>query len=103
MLPLWLPSPRLYPHHNLLGTLRLLLWRFCITNHALNTQISEVSQIGVRSAILFAMISVGALTGGLIGGVLVVRDDGTFTYLQVFCVLCMAMVLYNVRCLCRRL
>jgi MFS family permease len=52
---------------------------------SLVAQISDIRQLGVRSGALFAIISVAALTGNPIGGNLVSKDNGGFTYLQIFC------------------
>jgi predicted MFS family arabinose efflux permease len=58
---------------------------------SLVAQISDIRQIGVRSGSLFAIISVAALTGNPIGGVLVANEDGGFTSLQIFCGAVMAL------------
>jgi MFS family permease len=51
---------------------------------ALVAQISPIKEIGVRTGIIFAAGSVGALTGSPIGGALIGEDHGKFLYLQLF-------------------
>ncbi|KAI9731460.1 MAG: hypothetical protein M1818_007850 [Claussenomyces sp. TS43310] len=53
-------------------------------------QISDIREIGTRNGLLFAFLSFAALTGSPIGGALIVRDHGGFTYLQIFCGVTMA-------------
>ena len=48
-------------------------------------QISDIRQIGVRNGTLFAIVSIGALTGNPIGGALLSENRGDFTHLQIFC------------------
>lgn len=51
---------------------------------ALVAQISPISEIGVRTGIMFAAGSIGALTGSPIGGALISENNGGFLYLQLF-------------------
>lgn len=51
---------------------------------ALIAQISPIREIGVRTGMVFAAGSIGALTGSPIGGALITRDHGGFTYMQLF-------------------
>ncbi|KIV97128.1 hypothetical protein PV10_00916 [Exophiala mesophila] len=51
---------------------------------ALIAQISPLREIGIRTGTIFAIGSVGALTGAPIGGALIARDNGGFLYLQLF-------------------
>ena len=52
---------------------------------ALIAQISDIREMGLRSGILFAVISVAGLSGNPIGGELLKRDNGGFLDAQVFC------------------
>lgn len=52
---------------------------------SLIAQISPMREFGVRSGTFFLFVAVAGLTGNPIGGALVVKDHGNFTYLQVFC------------------
>lgn len=52
---------------------------------ALIAQISDIRQIGMRTGTMFAVISLAALTGSPIGGVLLSREGGQYLYLQIFC------------------
>ena len=90
VLALWLPSRGSTPIIIFSALYGFSSGAFVSLAPSLIAQISDVRQIGVRSGTLFAFISVGALTGSPIGGALVVRDNGNFSYLQVFCGLCMA-------------
>lgn len=56
---------------------------------ALVAQVSNIREIGVRNGTGFFVISVAGLVGSPIGGALVVKDEGRYTYLQVFCGLAM--------------
>ena len=51
---------------------------------AVLAQISDLRQIGVRTGTLFAIISVGALCSGPIGGAFISSQGGAFTHLQIF-------------------
>ena len=51
---------------------------------ALVAQISIMSQIGTRSGVQFAIISLAVLLGGPIGGKFIESYHGSFTGLQVF-------------------
>ncbi|MCJ1359063.1 MAG: hypothetical protein MMC33_009063 [Icmadophila ericetorum] len=51
---------------------------------AVIAQISDIRQIGMRTGTLFAIISVGALCGGPIGGAFIDSQDGAFGHLQIF-------------------
>jgi len=57
---------------------------------ALIAQISPIREIGIRTGTVFAAGSIGALTGSPIGGALITRDHGDFTYMQVFAGCCCA-------------
>ncbi|MCJ1424431.1 hypothetical protein MMC29_002319 [Sticta canariensis] len=52
---------------------------------ALIAQISDIRQIGMRTGIMFAVISLAALTGSPIGGALQASEGGKYLYLQIFC------------------
>ncbi|KAL8731177.1 MAG: hypothetical protein Q9166_003584 [cf. Caloplaca sp. 2 TL-2023] len=52
-------------------------------------QISRIQQIGIRSGVLFFVLSLAALTGGPLGGALLDADHGGYRYLQIFAGLCM--------------
>jgi MFS family permease len=51
---------------------------------ALVAQISPIKEIGTRNGLMFAVGSIGALTGSPIGGQLIREDHGGFLYLQLF-------------------
>ena len=51
---------------------------------ALIAQISPIQEIGVRTGLIFAAGSIGALTGSPIGGALIDEDNGGFLYLMLF-------------------
>jgi MFS family permease len=51
---------------------------------ALVAQISPIREIGVRTGMVVAAGSIGALTGSPIGGALIGEDNGGFLYLQLF-------------------
>ena len=51
---------------------------------ALIAQISPIQEIGVRTGLVMAAGSIGALTGSPIGGALIGEDHGGFLYLQLF-------------------
>jgi MFS family permease len=51
---------------------------------ALIAQISPIKEIGTRTGLVFGIASIGALTGSPIGGALITREHGEFTYMQVF-------------------
>jgi MFS family permease len=52
---------------------------------ALVAQISDIRQIGIRTGIVFAIQSFGALTGSPIGGAIVAAQGGSYLGLQLFC------------------
>lgn len=52
---------------------------------ALIAQISDVRQIGIRTGTMFCVISLAALTGSPIGGVLNSAQRGSYVHLQIFC------------------
>jgi predicted MFS family arabinose efflux permease len=52
---------------------------------ALIAQISDIRQIGVRTGTMFAVISIAALIGSPIGGVLNSAQGGSYLHLQIFC------------------
>lgn len=57
---------------------------------ALVAQISDVREIGVRTGMAFAIISVAALCSNPMGGAILDAQGGRYTGLQVFCgVLCL--------------
>ena len=51
---------------------------------SLIAQISDIRQIGVRNGTNFFIVAFAALCGNPIGGTLVTRDNGGYTYLQIF-------------------
>lgn len=57
---------------------------------ALVAQISDIRHIGIRTGIVFALQSFGALTGSPIGGAIVAAQGGSYLGLQLFCGLAMA-------------
>ncbi|KAH6686659.1 riboflavin transporter MCH5 [Plectosphaerella plurivora] len=52
---------------------------------ALVAQISDIRQIGIRTGVVFAIQSFGALTGSPIGGAIVAAQGGSYLGLQLFC------------------
>lgn len=56
---------------------------------ALIAQISDIREIGTRTGLVFAIQSIGALTGSPIGGA-IANNSGSYVGLQLFCGLCMA-------------
>lgn len=48
-------------------------------------QISDIRQIGVRTGTAFAVQSFGALTGSPIAGAIVLKENGSYLGLQLFC------------------
>jgi predicted MFS family arabinose efflux permease len=86
---LWLPSRGSVPIIIFAALYGFSSGAFVSLAPSLIAQISDIRQIGVRSGTLFAIISIGALTGSPIGGALVTKNDGGFTYLQIFCGLCL--------------
>jgi MFS family permease len=85
VLALWLPSSGSIPIIIFSALYGFSSGAFVSLAPALIAQISDIRQIGVRSGTMFAIISIGALTGSPIGGALVTKDNGNFKYLQVFC------------------
>ena len=57
---------------------------FVSMSPAVTAQISDVRQIGIRNGSLFAFISVAALCGSPIGGMLLTRYHGGYEGLQIF-------------------
>jgi len=51
---------------------------------ALSAQISDIRHIGVRTGGMFGVVSIAALTGNPIGGVLIDKYDGGYLGLQIF-------------------
>lgn len=56
---------------------------------ALVAQISDIREIGVRNGTNFLVISFAVLLGNPIAGALIDRNNGGYSYLQVFCGLAM--------------
>lgn len=89
VLALWLPSRGNVPIIIFACLYGFSSGAFVSMAPSLVAQISDVRQIGVRNGTMFAIVSLAALTGNPIGGALVTKDNGGFTYLQVFCGLAM--------------
>ncbi len=85
VLALWLPSRGSVPIIIFAALFGFSSGAFVSLAPSLVAQISDIREIGVRNGSLFAAISVAALTGSPIGGALVTADNGSFTYLQIFC------------------
>ncbi|KAL8780635.1 MAG: hypothetical protein Q9213_006371, partial [Squamulea squamosa] len=89
---IWLPSNN---HHNLPTIIIFtLLYGFFSGAYIalapmLVAQISKIQQIGVRSGVLFFLVSLAALTGAPAGGVLIGRGGGGFAGLQILVGVCM--------------
>jgi len=90
VLALWLPSSGNIPIIIFAVLYGFSSGAFVSMAPSLVAQISDIRQIGVRNGSLFAIVSIAALTGNPIGGALVTRDNGKFTYLQIFCGVAMA-------------
>jgi MFS family permease len=85
VLALWLPGKGNAPIIAFAALYGFTSGAFVSLAPALIAQISNIREIGVRNGSLFAVVSIAALTGSPIGGALVTRDNGGFTYLQIFC------------------
>jgi MFS family permease len=85
VLALWLPSRGNAPIIVFAILYGFSSGAFVSVAPSLVAQISDIRQIGVRNGTMFAIIAIAALTGNPIGGALVTRDGGDFTYLQIFC------------------
>ena len=85
VLALWLPSAGGAPIIVFSALYGFGSGAFVSMMPALTASISDLQQLGVRNGALFAFISIAALVGNPIGGVLLSRDDGGFLYLQIFC------------------
>ena len=84
VLALWLPAS---------GNVALILFAgffgfasgaFISLGPALVVQISPIHKIGIRQGLLFAVMSVGALTTSPIGGAIISHENGSFTGVKVF-------------------
>jgi MFS family permease len=85
VLALWLPSRANAPIILFTILYGFSTGAFVSLVPALVAQISDVRQIGIRTGALFAVVSVGALTGNPIGGALVPDvEHGEFWKMQVF-------------------
>lgn len=85
VLALWLPSHGNTPIIVFAALYGFSSGAFVSLAPSLVAQISDIREIGVRNGTLFAIVSIAALTGNPIGGALVSRENGKFTYLQIFC------------------
>lgn len=73
------------------GFFGFLSGAFISLGPALIAQISPIRKIGIRQGLLFAMMSVAALTTSPIAGAIVSHEHGRFTGLKVFAgVMCLA-------------
>ncbi|KAI9822327.1 MAG: hypothetical protein M1827_000045 [Pycnora praestabilis] len=84
VLAIWLPSRSNAPIIVFAALYGFGSGAFVSMTPAIIAQISDIRKIGVRNGTLFALISVGALTGNPIGGALISHDHGGFTGLQIF-------------------
>ena len=85
VLALWLPSRGNIPIIIFAGLYGFSSGTFVSMVPALVAQISDIRQIGVRNGTNFLVISVAGLLGNPIAGDLVTRNNGEYTYLQIFC------------------
>lgn len=85
VLGLWLPARGNAPYIVFAALFGFSSGAFVSLAPALVAQISDVRQIGVRTGSMFAVISVAALVGNPIGGVLISEENGDYTHLQIFC------------------
>jgi MFS family permease len=90
VLALWLPSRGNAPIIVFCVLYGFSSGAFVSLGPSLIAQISPIREIGVRNGTFFFFVSVGGLTGSPIGGALISRDNGDFTYLQIFCGVTMA-------------
>ncbi|KIN01011.1 hypothetical protein OIDMADRAFT_122536 [Oidiodendron maius Zn] len=90
VLALWLPSRGNAPIIVFCVLYGFSSGAFVSLGPSLIAQISPIREIGVRNGTFFFFVSVGGLTGNPIGGALISRDNGDFTYLQIFCGVTMA-------------
>ena len=85
VLALWLPARGNIPIIIFAGLYGFSSGTFVSMVPALVAQISDIRQIGVRNGTNFLIISLAGLFGNPIAGVLVTRNNGKYTYLQIFC------------------
>ncbi|RPA98942.1 MFS general substrate transporter [Choiromyces venosus 120613-1] len=85
VLALWLPTSGNLPNILFVCFYGFTTGAFVSLAPACLAQISDIREIGVRNGSLFAVVSIGALTGVPIGGALVDKYNGRFLGLQIFC------------------
>jgi Na+/melibiose symporter-like transporter len=85
VLAIWLPSRSNAPIIVFAALYGFVSGALSALPEAVIPQISDLSKVKVRTGTLYGIISFAALTGNPIGGALITRNNGGFTYLQVFC------------------
>ncbi|KAG0642823.1 major facilitator superfamily domain-containing protein [Tuber brumale] len=85
VLALWLPTVGNLPTILFVCLYGFTTGAFVSLAPACLAQISDIREIGVRNGVMFATVSIAALTGVPIGGALIDRYDGGFLGLQIFC------------------
>lgn len=86
VLALWIPGKANAPILVFTALFGFTSGTFVSMTPALIAQITDdMRKVGVRSGSNFFVISLAALTGNPIAGALIVRDNGGYLYLQVFC------------------
>ena len=91
ILALWIPASSNIGLMLFAGFFGFASGAFISLGPALIAQISPIHKIGIRQGLLFAVMSVGALTTSPIGGAIVSQENGSFTGVKVFAgVMCFA-------------
>lgn len=90
VLALWLPAKSNAPIIVFCILYGFSSGAFVSLGPSLIAQVSPIREIGIRNGTFFLFVSIGGLTGNPIGGALISRNNGDFTYLQIFCGVTMA-------------
>ena len=83
-LALWLPAAGPAPSFVFAALYGFGSGTFVSILPALVAAISDIREIGLRTGSMFMLIAPAALVGNPIGGALQVRDNGGFTYVEIF-------------------
>ena len=84
VLALWIPAQGNVPIIIFAAAYGFSSGTFVSMVPSLTAQISDIRQIGVRNGTNFFIVAFAALCGNPIGGALTSRDQGEYTYLQIF-------------------
>jgi MFS family permease len=91
ILALWIPASSNVGLILFAGFFGFASGAFISLGPALIAQISPIHKIGIRQGLLFAVISVAALTTNPIGGAILSQENGSFTGVKIFAgVMCFA-------------